>query len=189
MKCRFKTNKPLTAIKETKHTIPTSEGGIIHIKLASKSIKFQLPRKLEEGRKPTNRCSRCGKFCQGEYCDTHNRLYGIPKDRQQASSSHALPTTPQKNQLTAISSKPMRKWTFENHKPTHRRTKSRKTEAPPYRKYHRRKTTHPKQIRRRLPHQLNAVPATVCVRPRREINHRPRRYAQPLLPKSRRKRE
>ena len=34
--------------------------------------------------------------CQGEYCDTHKRVYGIPKDRQQASSSHTLPTMPQK---------------------------------------------------------------------------------------------
>ena len=105
LKCRFKTNKPLTATKETKHIITTSEGRIIHKKLASKPIKFQLPRKLEERRKPTNRCSRCGKFCQGEYCDTHKRLYGIPKDRhhptkdRQASSSHTLPTMPQKRSI------------------------------------------------------------------------------------------
>ena len=35
MKCRFKTNKMLTAVKETKHTVITSEGKIIHKKLAS----------------------------------------------------------------------------------------------------------------------------------------------------------
>ena len=96
MKCRFKTNKPLTAVKETKHTITTSEGRIIHKNLASKAIKFQLSRKSEERRKPTNRCSRCGKFCQGEYCDTHKRVYGIPKVPQQPSSSHTLPKRPQK---------------------------------------------------------------------------------------------
>ena len=96
LKCRFKNKKPLTAMKETKHTITTSEGRVIHKQLASKPIKNQLPRKTEERRKPTNRCSRCGKFCQGEYCDTHKRVYGIPKDRQQASSSHTLPTMPQK---------------------------------------------------------------------------------------------
>ena len=96
LKCRFKTSKPLTAIKETEHTITTSEGRVIHKKLASKPIKFQFLRKPEERRKPTNGCSRCGKFCQGEYCDTHKRVYGIPQDRQQASSSHTLPTMPQK---------------------------------------------------------------------------------------------
>ena len=96
LKCRFKTSKPLKAIKETEHTITTSEGRVIHKKLASKPIKFQFLRKPEERRKPTNGCSRCGKFCQGEYCDTHKRVYGIPQDRQQASSSHNLPTMPQK---------------------------------------------------------------------------------------------
>ena len=30
----------LTAVKETKHTVSTSEGKIIHKKLASKLIKF-----------------------------------------------------------------------------------------------------------------------------------------------------
>ena len=32
MKCGFKTNKILTAVKETDHTITTSEGKIIHKK-------------------------------------------------------------------------------------------------------------------------------------------------------------
>ena len=48
MKFSFKTNKLLTAVKETKHTITTSEGKTIHKKLASKPIKFQLSRKPEE---------------------------------------------------------------------------------------------------------------------------------------------
>ena len=95
LKCRFKTNKPLTAVKETKHAITTSEGKTIHKKLASKPIKFQLSRKPEERRKPTNRCRRCGKFCQGKYCDTHKRVYVIPRDSQEPPSSHTLPTTPQ----------------------------------------------------------------------------------------------
>ena len=95
MKCRFKTNKLLTAVKETKHII-TSEGKAIHQKLASKPIKFQLSRKSEERRKPTNRCRRCGKFRQGEYCDTHERVYGIPKSPEEPCSSYTLPTMPQK---------------------------------------------------------------------------------------------
>ena len=48
MKCRFKTNKILTAANETKNTITTSDGKIIHKKIASKPIKFQLPKKPEE---------------------------------------------------------------------------------------------------------------------------------------------
>ena len=96
LKCRFKTNKLLTAVKKTKHTITTSEGKTIHKKLASKPVKFQLSRKPEEKRKPTNKCRRCGKFCQGEFCDTHKRLYGIPKSPQEPCSSRILPTIPQK---------------------------------------------------------------------------------------------
>ena len=94
MKCRFKTNKMVTAGKETKHTVTTSEGKIIHKKLASKPIKFQLPKKLEEKRKPTNRCIRCGKFSQGDYCDTHKRVCGVPNDTDEPSSSYILPTMP-----------------------------------------------------------------------------------------------
>ena len=96
MKCKFKTNKWLTAVTETKHTVTTSEGKTIHKKLASKPIKFQLPKKSEEKRKPTNRCIRCGKFSQGDYCDTHKRVYGVPKDTDEPSSSNTLPTKPQK---------------------------------------------------------------------------------------------
>ena len=35
LKCRLKTNSLLTAVKETKHTVTTSEGTTIHKKLAS----------------------------------------------------------------------------------------------------------------------------------------------------------
>ena len=96
MKNRFKTNKMLTAVKETQYTVTTPEGKIIHKKLASKPIKFQLPKKPEERRKPTNRCIKCGKFSQGDYCDTHKRVYGVPKDTDEPSSSNTLPTMPQK---------------------------------------------------------------------------------------------
>ena len=65
LKCRFKINKLLTAVKGTKHTITTSEGKTIHKKLASNPVKFQLSRKPGEKRKSTNKCRRCGKFCQG----------------------------------------------------------------------------------------------------------------------------
>ena len=54
MKCGFKTNKILTAVAETGHTITTSEGRIIHEKLASKPLNFQTSRKSEDQRKPTN---------------------------------------------------------------------------------------------------------------------------------------
>ena len=73
MKCNFKTKKVLTARRESDHTITTSEGKIVHKKLASNPIKFQLSKRPNEQRKPTSRCRRCGKFSQGEYCDIHKR--------------------------------------------------------------------------------------------------------------------
>ena len=94
--CRFKNIKLLTGVKETKHTITTSEGKTIHKKLASKPIKFQLSRKPEERQKPTNRCRRCGLCSQGELCDTHKRVYEIPTSPQGPCSSYTLPTMPQK---------------------------------------------------------------------------------------------
>ena len=45
MKCRFKTNKILTAANETKHTITTTDGKVIHKKLASNPLKFQPAKK------------------------------------------------------------------------------------------------------------------------------------------------
>ena len=96
MKCRFKTNKMLTAVNETEHTITTSEGKVIHKKLASKPIKFQSSKKPEEKRKQTNRCIRCGKFSQGNYCDTHKRVYGVTKDTDGPSCSYTLSTMPEK---------------------------------------------------------------------------------------------
>ena len=92
MKCRFKTNKILAAVDETKHTITTSDGKIIHKKLASKPIKFQLSKKPEE-KKPTNRCVRCRKFSQGKYCDTHKRVYGTTDE---PGYSYTLPTMPER---------------------------------------------------------------------------------------------
>ena len=96
MKCRFKTNEILTAVNKTKHTVTASEGKIIHKKLVSKPIKFQLSKKPEEKRRPTNRCIKCGKFSQGNYCDTHKRVYGAPKDTDEPSCSYTLPTRPEK---------------------------------------------------------------------------------------------
>ena len=74
MKCGFKTNKILTAVAETDHTVTTSEGRVIHLKMASRPLKFQTSRKPEEPRKATNRCHRCGKFSSGELCETHLRI-------------------------------------------------------------------------------------------------------------------
>ena len=62
MKCRFKTDKILTAAKETKHTITRTNGKTIHKKLASNPLEFQPSKKAEETRKPTKRCTRCGLF-------------------------------------------------------------------------------------------------------------------------------
>ena len=39
MKCRFKTNKILTAARETKHTLTTADGKTIQKKLASNPLK------------------------------------------------------------------------------------------------------------------------------------------------------
>ena len=52
MKCGFKTKKCLTAVAETDHTVTTSEGRVIHKKLASKPLKFQTSRKPEDQRRP-----------------------------------------------------------------------------------------------------------------------------------------
>ena len=51
---------------------------------------------LEEQRKPTSRCRRCGKFSQRDYCDAHKRILGQPNNTQQTSCSYTFPTMPQK---------------------------------------------------------------------------------------------
>ena len=173
LKCRFKTNKLLTAVKETKHTITKSEEKTIHKKLASKPITFQLSRKPEERRKLTNRCRRGGNFCQGDFCDTHKRVYGISKSPQEPCSVTPYRQCRTNDPHTVILSQLMQKRTLENHK---------KNETPLHRKHSRRKTTLPKQTQRYLPHRSNVVPATVRVQPRGKINDRSHRYAQPLLP-------
>ena len=99
MKCGFKTNKILTAVAETGHTITTSEGRIIHEKLASKPLNFHTSRKPEDQRKPTNRCRRCGKFSSGELCETHLRLETTRQDdnNNEPSTNHTtMPTMPAK---------------------------------------------------------------------------------------------
>ena len=99
MKCGFKTNKVLTAVAETGHTVTTSEGRVIHKKLASKPLKLQISRKPEEQRRPTNRCRRCGKFSSGEWCETHLRLEAARQDNNnnEPSTSHTtIPTMPSK---------------------------------------------------------------------------------------------
>ena len=74
MKCGFETDKILTAIKETDHTVTTSEAKIIHKMLASKPLKFQTSKRTDEQKRTINRCRRCGKFSNGDYCETHRRL-------------------------------------------------------------------------------------------------------------------
>ena len=94
MKCRFKTDKILTAAKETKHTVTTTEGKTIHKKLASKPLKFQPSKKPDEARKPTMRCRRCGRFSNGDLCDTHQRVYGKKDGQQPSTSGMSFPTMP-----------------------------------------------------------------------------------------------
>ena len=97
MKCGFKTNKILTAVKETDHAITTSEGRVIHKKLASKPLKFQTSRKTDEQRRAITRCRKCGKFSSGELRGTHQRR--DPNNNaadNEPSTSHALPTMPAK---------------------------------------------------------------------------------------------
>ena len=93
MKCRFINDKILTAAKETKHTITTTDGKTIHKKLAS-NLKFQPSKKADETRKPTKRCTRCGRFSNEDLCDTHK----IVKSEQQKQSTGAetFPTMPAK---------------------------------------------------------------------------------------------
>ena len=96
MKCGFKTNKILTAVAKTDHTVTTSEGRVIHKNLASRPLIFQTSRKPEEPRKATNRCRRCGKFSCGELCETHLRIRAARQDdiNNDPSTSHTLPTMP-----------------------------------------------------------------------------------------------
>ena len=91
MKCAFKTNKILTAVAETGHTVTTSEGRVLHKKLASRPLKFQTSRKPEEPRKATNRSRRCGKFSSGELCETHLRIRAA---RQDGNNNENQPHTP-----------------------------------------------------------------------------------------------
>ena len=166
MKSRFKTNKTLTAVKETKHTVTTSEEKIIHKKLASKPIKFQLPKKLEEKRKPTNRC-----ISQGDYCDTHKRVFGVPKNTDEPSSSYTLPTKPRKRSTYGDIA-----------------TTATKTDSPPAEgeeqqtdatiivnnnKHSRsKKKTRPKRTRHHHPRRYNAVLATVHARQNQKTDYR-----------------
>ena len=80
MKCGFKTNKTLTAIKETDHTVTTSEGKITYRKLASKPLKYQASKKTDEQKRTINRCRRCMKFSNGDFCETHRRLNTDPNN-------------------------------------------------------------------------------------------------------------
>ena len=183
MKCKFKTNKILTAVKETKHTVTTSEGKTIHKKLASKPIKFQLPKKSEGKRKPTNRCIGCGKFSQGDYCDTHKRVYGVHKDTDEPSSSYTLPTMPQKrstyvdiittatetNSPTAEGEEQQTHATIAvTEAPCDSRPRPKKTRTERTHHYH--------------PRRYNAVLVTVHAQHNHKTDYR-RRYAQPKAPR------
>ena len=106
MKSGFKTNKILTAVAETDNTVTTSEGRVLHQKLASKPLKFQTSRKPEDQRRATNRCRRCGKFSSGELCETHLRLETARQDDNnntednEPGTSYTLPMMPANKKLT-----------------------------------------------------------------------------------------
>ena len=103
MKCGFETNKILTVVKETDHTITTSEGRVIHKKLASKPLKFQTSRKTDEQRRAITRCRKCGKFSSSELCETHQRQ--DPNSNaadNEPSTSHAIPTMPAKKKYNRV---------------------------------------------------------------------------------------
>ena len=103
MKCGFKTNKSLTAINETNHTVTTSDGRTIHKKLASKPLKFQTPRKQDEPKKVITRCKRCGTFSSGKFCETHRHLDNNNNDAEEGpSTSRTLPTMPTKKKYKRI---------------------------------------------------------------------------------------
>ena len=103
MKCGFKTNKILTAIKETNDTVTTSDGRTIHKKLASKPLKFQTPRKPDEQKKAITSCKRCGKFSSVKFCETHRHLDNNNNDAEEGpSTSRALLTMPTKKKYKRI---------------------------------------------------------------------------------------
>ena len=91
----------MTVARETKHNITTTDGKTIHKKLASNPLKFQPSKKAEEARKPTKRCTRCGRFSNEELCDTHKRTMLENKKpgqqiKQSTSASKTFPTMPSK---------------------------------------------------------------------------------------------
>ena len=94
MKCRFKTDKTLTAAKETYHTITTTDRKTIHKKLASNPLNFQSSKKADETRKPTKLCYRCGRFSKEDLCDTHKRVK--LEQQKQSTSTDTFPTMPAK---------------------------------------------------------------------------------------------
>ena len=94
IKCRLKTDKTLTAAKKNKHTITTTDGNTIHKKLESNPLKFQPPKKADETRKPTERCTRCGRFSNEDLCDTHKRVKS--EQQKQSTSTEKFPTMPAK---------------------------------------------------------------------------------------------
>ena len=103
MKCGFKTDKILTATKETDHTVTTSDGRTIHKKLASKPLKFQTQRKPDEPKKAITRCKRCGKFSSGKYCEAHRQLDSNNNDAEEGpSTSRNFPTMPAKKKYKRI---------------------------------------------------------------------------------------
>ena len=103
MKCNFKTDKFLTAVKETDHTVTTSEGRIIHKKLAFKPLIFQTSKRTDEQqRRVINRCCKCGTFSSGEFCGTHQQPETEHYDQNnntaedETTTSQTLPTMPSK---------------------------------------------------------------------------------------------
>ena len=66
----------------------------------SENFKEYQPLKwLEEARKPTNRCRSCGKYSEGEYCNTHKRLMAGNQTKlkqDERGTSRSFPKLPMK---------------------------------------------------------------------------------------------
>ena len=79
MKCRFKTNKVSTVVKEIGQSVTMTEGRTKHKKLSSNPFNFQPSKKPEELRKQRSMCRKGGKLSNGNYCETHKKLIAEKK--------------------------------------------------------------------------------------------------------------
>ena len=99
MKCRYKTNKKLTAVNETKHSVTTSEGKIIHKKLASNPIKFQLSKKTRRTARTNQQMPSMRKVQSKGVLRHPQKSLQNPQQPQEPCCRYTLPTMPQKRSM------------------------------------------------------------------------------------------